>query len=56
MLARKVAEASSRLLSIWLSAAKPALTPTGMLRNTKQITKIKPVPVSSNGGTLNATM
>ena len=32
----------------------PERTPTGMLRNTKQMTRISPVPVSSMGGTLNA--
>ncbi len=54
--APSVSDASSRDLSIWLRVAMPARTPTGMLRNTKQITRIRPVPVSSNGGTLNARM
>ena len=51
-----VSEASSRLLSICARDARPARVPTGMLRNTKQITRISPVPVISIGGTLNATM
>ena len=34
----------------------PERTPTGMLRNTKQITKMAAVPVNSIGGTLKATM
>ena len=49
-------EASSRLLSIWLIAAIPARTPTGMLRKTLQTTRISAVPVISIGGTLNASM
>ena len=55
-LAPRVSEASSRLLSICDSDAMPERTPTGMLRNTKQITNIAAVPVSSIGGTLNAMM
>jgi hypothetical protein len=34
----------------------PARTPTGMLRNTKHMTRIEAVPVSSIGGTLKARM
>ena len=49
-------DASSRLLSIWLIAAIPARTPTGMLRNTLQTMRISAVPVISIGGTLNARM
>ena len=52
--APSVSDASSRLLSIWDSDAMPERTPTGMLRNTKQITRMAAVPVSSIGGTLNA--
>ena len=52
--APRVSEASSRLRSIWLMEAMPARTPTGMLRNTKQITMIIAVPVISIGGTLKA--
>ncbi len=52
--ARSISDASSRLRSIWLIAAMPARTPTGMLRKTKQTTRISPVPVSSIGGTLKA--
>jgi hypothetical protein len=54
--APSVREASSRLLSIWLKVAMPERTPTGMLRNTKHITRMKPVPVISMGGTLKARM
>ena len=54
--ARSVADASSSVLSICASAATPARTPTGMLRNTKHSTRISIPPVSSSGGTLNATM
>ena len=54
--APSVSDASSRLLSIWLRAAMPARTPTGMLRNTKHMTRTKPVPVISIGGTLKARM
>ena len=54
--APRVREASSSDLSIWLNVAIPARTPTGMLRKTKQMTRITPVPVSSIGGTLNARM
>ena len=54
--ARSVADASSSVLSIWASAATPARTPTGMLRNTKHSTRIAMPPVSSSGGTLNATI
>ena len=52
--ARRVSEASSRLLSIWLIAATPLRTPTGMLRKTKQATRIRAVPVISMGGRLKA--
>jgi hypothetical protein len=54
--APSVSEASSRLLSICDSDAMPERTPTGMLRNTKQITRMAAVPVSSIGGTLKAMM
>ena len=54
--APSVCEASSSDLSICESAATPARTPTGMLRNTKQMTRIAAVPVISIGGTLNARM
>ena len=54
--APSVCEASSSDLSICESVATPARTPTGMLRNTKQMTRIAAVPVSSIGGTLKARM
>ena len=54
--APRVREASSRLRSIWLMAATPARTPTGMFRKMKQTTRMMPVPVSSTGGTLKARM
>ena len=54
--ARSVDDASSSVLSIWASAAMPARTPTGMLRNTKHSTRIAIPPVNSSGATLNATM
>ena len=50
-----VEDASSKWGSNWFIAAIPALTPTGIFLNTKAITKIIPVPVSSSGGTLNAS-
>ncbi len=53
---RRVSEHSSRLLSIWLKVASPARIETGMFRNTKQMMRMRPVPVSSIGGTLKATM
>ena len=53
---RSVSEHSSRLLSIWLMVARPARIDTGMLRKTKQMTRMRPVPVSSIGGTLKARM
>ena len=55
-LAPSVSEASSRLYSICDREVRLDRTPTGMLRNTKQITRIAAVPVSSIGGTLNAMM
>src|ERR1700675_313327 len=54
--APSVVEASSRLLSIWAIDAIPARTPTGILRNTLQITSTIAVPVISIGGTLKARM
>ena len=54
--ARSIVLASSRLLSSCLKLAVPARTPTGRLRNTKHSTMIRPVPVSSKGGTLKARM
>ena len=54
--APSVVDASSRLLSICAIDAMPARTPTGMLRNTLQTTRISAVPVISIGGTLNARM
>ena len=54
--APSVSDASSRLRSIWLRLARPARMPTGMLRNTKAITMIVPVPVSETGGMLKARM
>ena len=54
--ARSVDDASSSVRSICASAATPARTPTGMLRNTKHSTRIAMPPVSSSGATLNATM
>ena len=54
--ARSVELASSSVRSICASAATPARTPTGMLRNTKHSTRIAMPPVSSSGATLNATM
>ena len=54
--ARNVDDASSSVLSICASAATPARTPTGMLRNTKHSTRIAMPPVNSSGATLNATM
>ncbi|MNV95564.1 hypothetical protein D3C71_1904650 [compost metagenome] len=56
LVARRVIEASSRLLSSWLIAAMPPRTPTGMLRNTKQAIRITAVPVISSGGRLKAMM
>ena len=53
---RSVSEHSSRLLSIWLIVAMPARMETGMLRKTKQMTRMMPVPVSWIGGTLKARM
>src|SRR4051812_43125313 len=50
--ARSTDDASSRLRSSWLKAAAPERTPTGRLRNTKQITRMAAVPVISSGGTL----
>src|SRR6476619_7388469 len=54
--ARNVDDASSSVRSIWASAATPARTPTGMLRNTKHSTRIAIPPVNSSGAVLNATM
>src|SRR5450830_1759478 len=49
-------EASSRLLSSCLNAAAPERMLTGKFRKTKHSTRMALVPVSSKGGTLNATM
>ena len=54
--ARSISEASSSDLSNCLKAAVPARTPTGRLRNMKHKTMMRPVPVNSTGGTLNARM
>ncbi len=54
--APRVSDASSRLLSSWLIEAMPARTPTGMLRKTKLMMRMMPVPVSSIGGMLKARM
>src|SRR5256885_8201522 len=52
--ARSVAEASSRLGSIWLNAARPARMLVVMSRNTKQATRMSPEYASSIGGALKA--
>ncbi|OQC08322.1 MAG: hypothetical protein BWX79_01676 [Alphaproteobacteria bacterium ADurb.Bin100] len=54
--ARSISEASSSDLSSCRKAAVPARTPTGRLRNMKHSMMIRPVPVSSTGGTLKARM
>ena len=54
--ARIVAEASSRLGSIWLMAASPARMLVVMSRATKHATRINPELASSIGGALNAMM
>src|SRR6266581_1272674 len=54
--ARSVADASSRLGSIWLNAARPARMLVVMSRNTKQQTRIRPVLANSTGGVLKAMM
>ena len=54
--ARCRADASSRLVEIWLSADIPPRMPTGMARIAMVMIRMIAVPVSSTGGILKARM